>query len=183
MEKFKSPKLLITDHYDEEIRKVDVYIEELLETYKGTDLLQDVIVQNNLIVESEHKENQNSFSDEFIDQYQSEYNYDQNKLFSLDIKPGTTRIKDYLELVRSKAIDELKKAEQHNLDNYKLNKELYKYDLKTLTDEKVEEMRQNLFKDKFAFVVKIDESDKSLLKFHTILTDFYLDEKDIEILK
>ena len=33
MEKFKSPQLLITDHYDELIRQVDVYVEELLEKY------------------------------------------------------------------------------------------------------------------------------------------------------
>ena len=39
MEKFKSPKILITDHYDEEIRHVDIYIEELLEKYKEKDLL------------------------------------------------------------------------------------------------------------------------------------------------
>jgi hypothetical protein len=118
--------------------------------------------------------------DGFKDPYRSEYNYDQNKLLQLDVTPGTTRVRDYLEAVRSKTIEELKKVEQHNLNNYELNKDLYKYDRETLTDEKVEEMRQNLFKDKFAFVIKID---KSQFEFHTILTDFYLDKTDLKMLK
>ena len=196
MDKFKSPKLLITDHYDEEIRQVDIYIEQLLEKYKENDLLSKEEIKRSNIDDDESDDDSDyeySYSDSsddtinkidgFIDPYRSKYNYDQNNLLRLDITPGSIRVRDYLEIVRSKTIEELKKAEQYNLDNFELNKELYKYDRETLTDQKVEEMRQNLFKDKYAFVVKIDESDKSLLKFHTILTDFYLNEKDLHFLK
>ena len=213
MDKFKSPKLLITDHYDEQIRQVDIYIEELLEKYNENDLLPDAIDRSNISAEDylyerdsdsnmrndySVDENEYTNSDDetinkiegFKDPYRSKYKYDKNKLIQLDIIPGTTRVLDYLELFRSKTVEELKKAEQYNLDNYELNKELYKYDRKTLTDEKVEEMRQNLFKDKFAFVINIDKSqfkfyqwDKPLLTFHTILTDFYLDKKDFKFLE
>ena len=203
MDKFKTPKLLITDYYDEQIRQVDIYIEELLEKYNENDLLPEETKRscNSDDISSDEKENSHIDSDsdsesendanskdntnkidEFKDPYRSKYNYDQNKMLQLNIIPVNTRVRDYLELVRSKAIDELKKVEQQNLDNYKLNKDLYKYDRETLTDQKVEEMRENLFKDNFAFVV-VNTSKKSIFKSHTVLTDFYLDENDLTALK
>ena len=176
--KFKSPKLLITDHYDEEIRQLDIYMEELLEKYNENDLLPGE-TENNInfdIYDDQIKTSTRNLSAEkFI-------KYDKNKLIRFDVTPGTTRVRDFINLVRSKSIDELKKAEQYNLDNYELKKDLYKYDRNSLTNEKVEEMRENLFKDKFAFVIRSEES-KSLLKVHTIITDFYLDGKDLEIVK
>lgn len=192
MEKIKSPKLLITDHYDKMIQKLDISIEESLENYNENDLMPSRSSDYKGNHDSESESDSDSESEEekskiagFKDPHRLKFNYDENKLFHLDVTPETTRVRDYLQLVRSKAIEELKKAEQKNLDNYELNKVLYKYDQETLTDERIEEMKRNLFKDKFAFVLNIKEPNKSVFKTHTILTDFYLDlnEEDLEYLE
>ena len=88
--------------------------------------------------------------------------------------------------MRDKWIEEIKKAEQANLQSYESNKERYKYDRKSLTHEDVEEMRRGLFADKFCFVFEIDDSkehhflndflnDEPIIKQCTVLTDFYVD--------
>ena len=155
MDEFKSPKMLIIDHYDSMIRQLDIFTEELIEKSDEKDLV-DLLPK------------------------------DDENMTGLDgVTPGTTRFRDYLELVRSKSIEELKKAQQETLDSYEMNKSLYKYDRETLTDEKVEEMRKNLFKDKFCFLLHFgyDNRTKCALKYATIITNFYLDENDLDLLK
>lgn len=183
MENFKTPKLLITDHYDSVIRQVDILIEELLEKYNENELMSE---ENNW---SSARENLLSNSDDncyniegYIDPYQtSEYKYDMSKMIQLI--PKTNRMRDYLDLVRWKFIDELKKAEKENLSSYESNKLLYNYNRKDLTDEKVDKMCRNLFKDKFCFLLQVKGANNCLSDNFLIITDFYLDKSDLTFLR
>ena len=57
-----------------------------------------------------------------------------------------------------------------------MNKDKYKYDRNNLTDENLEDMKRELFKEKFCFLIKVDKdiNKRNLFKLHTIVTDFYL---------
>lgn len=177
MENFKTPRLLITDHYDKLIQQVDIYIEELLEKYNEHDLLP---VDNGEISFLEPTSNDFYVRDEYKDPYESKYEYNTSKL---DVTPGTTRIRDYLELIRSKSIEELKKAEKKALDNYEMNKLLYKYDRDNLTVDRVEEMKRNIFKDKFCFMLQFNKPDICLLKNYLIIVDFYINNEDLNFIR
>ena len=177
MENFKTPKLLITDHYDKLIQQVDIYIEELLEKYNENDLLPE---DNEEISLLEHTSNDFYDKDEYKDPYESKYEYEMSKL---DVTPGATRIRDYLELIRSKSIEELKKAEKETLDSYEINKLLYKYDRVNLTVDRVEEMKRNIFKDKFCFMLQFNKPDIRLLKNYLIIIDFYIDNEDFNFIR
>jgi hypothetical protein len=184
MDEFKSPKMLIIDHYDSMIRQLDIFTEELLDKCEEKDL-ENIMPKDDF----KYKENDDSKSrsndiDEFEDPYSEKYKYDMNKIVRIDgVPPGTTRFRDYIELVRTKSIEELKKAQQETLDSYEINKSLYKYDRETLTDEKVEEMRKNLFKDKFCFTLQINIDSNKKFKQITVFTDFYLNQEDLTHLK
>ena len=182
MENFKTPKLLITDHYDSVISQVDILIDELLGKYTENDLLSE---ENNW---SSARENLSNSDDNYnniegyIDPYQtSEYKYDMSKMIQL--VPKTNRMRDYLDLVRWKFIDELKKAEKENLSSYELNKLLYKYNRNDLTDEKVDEMCRNLFENKFCFLLQVKGANNCLSDNFLIITDFYLDKSELTFLK
>lgn len=113
-----------------------------------------------------------------VDPYSDEYKYD-----NLEITRGSTKMHDYFDLVRSRAIEEIKKVRDENLQRYDLNREKYKYNRNELTSEKVEEMRRELFKEKFCFLLGIDDvvrenEDSTRFKCIEVITDFYLDTYD-----
>ena len=159
--KFHNPKLLIVDYYDSLIQKIDIYIEQLLEKYDKNDLLPDPIYYSYSVLKNNLDCNNNR----------------NTEIPSDEIGKGA-KIVDYLEVVRDKSIEEIKKAQQANLQSYESNKERYKYDRKSLTHEDVEEMRRGLFGDKFCFVLEIEgstEYNKPIINQCTVVTDFYFD--------
>lgn len=167
---FHSPKMLIVDYYDDLIRDIDIYTEELLEKYSEDDLL---------TIEAKPKPQKLDLSDEFVffkNPYKIEYKND----LMINVTQGSTKIHEYLNLVRSKAIEEINKAKDENLQRYEIKKDKYKIDRADLTEKKVEEMRKELFEEKFCFLVRIDnifyEKNNNLFKLYTIVTDFYLDQ-------
>jgi hypothetical protein len=101
----------------------------------------------------------------------------------VQFKGGSTRIRDYLNQVRSKAIEEANLARKANLASYELNKDNQRLN----QVRSIEEMRRVLFKDKFCFVLQIGyfntESAINLSNIYTISTDFYLDQNKIKLLK
>ena len=164
---FHSPKMLIVDYYDDLIRDIDIYTEELLEKYSQDDLL---------TIEAKPRPEKLDFCDEFVffkNPYRIEYEND----LKINVTQGSTKIHEYLNLVRSKAIEEINKAKEENLQRYEINKERNKIDR---TEEKVEEMKKELFEKKFCFLLRIDyifnERNNNLFKLYTIVTDFYLDQ-------
>ena len=108
-------------------------------------------------------------------QYRSEYEYDFDQLVAFEVKPEVTLLGDYFDLVRSKAINELEKAKKEIMDSYQMNRHLYGPEIKE------ERMRRQLFKDKFCFCFNV-ESKNPLLTNYTIITDFYLNKSDLNLL-
>ena len=109
--------------------------------------------------------------------------YDEKDEPMVQFKAGSTRICDYLNRVRSKAIEEANLARKENMASYELNKDNQRLN----QVRSIEEMRRVLFKDKFCFVLQIGyfntESAINLSNIYTISTDFYLDQNEIKLLK
>jgi hypothetical protein len=63
-----------------------------------------------------------------------------------------------MNLIRSIAIEEINKAKDENLERYEINKEKFKYDRNNLTVETFQEMKRELFKEKFCFLLKINDN-------------------------
>jgi hypothetical protein len=114
--------------------------------------------------------------------YESLYNDEKDQPI-VKFKRGSTRIRDYLNRVRSNAIKEANLARKENLASYELNKDKHRFNRET----SIEEMRRVLFKDKFCFLLQINyfntRSAINLSNIYTILTDFYLDQNEIKLLK
>ena len=170
---FYNPKLFIVDYYDSLISEIDIYTEELLEKYNENDLLE------------ENPKEKDSFENATsINQYKIEY---KNELM-IKVTPGSTKIHEYLNEVRSKAIEEINKVKHENLERLEMNKDKYKYDRSDMTIEKVGEMKKELFKEKFCFLIKVNncvlecqKSNTELFKLHLIVTDFYLEHYDRQV--
>ena len=183
--KFHSPKLLIVDYYDSLINEIDIYTEEILKKYTENDVLPDEPKVNL----NDRFNNEKTFKvivndkyhkffeiDSIIDPYKEEYKYNNDPI---DVK--SKKLHDYVNQIRSKSIEEINKVREENLQQYEINRDKYKYDRNDLSPAKVEEMRRELFKEKFCFLLKIDDMFvdkipiKIPIKYITITTDFYLD--------
>ena len=90
---------------------------------------------------------------------------------------------DYLNQVRQITIDELRKAQEESLDYLKSKSA----DLNRLRESKdIEEMKSQLFADKFFFqlICKLDDDQLSwVFSLFTIVVDFYLSPSDIHLLE
>lgn len=197
MESFKSPKL-ITDHYDEVTQQVDIFVERLLEKCHdfetdlkrdekaAADVYRDLRLYKLETSDDDILEDDQEYEDNisgYKDPYKPYYEYDMSRVCSSDVVAlEPIRVRGYLELLWSKAIEELKKAEEETLESYEINRHLYKYDRESLTDEKVAEMRRNLFGEKFCFMIKINQNE-NIFNELLIITDFYLDDIDLRLLK
>ena len=92
--------------------------------------------------------------------------------------------------VRQKAIDEIRIVQDENLKYHKANKELFKMERENLTEEKLEELKSQVFATKFCFLLKrvplnmLKDGSKDrygpLFNLHTVITDFYLRQCDID---
>ena len=187
MAQFHSPKMLIVDYYDSLINRIDIYTEELLEEYSEDDVLP-----------KENEPSESPWCGDYKEVIDNPYKIDYNGILNTenqmnDVIPGSTKVHDYLNRVRSKAIEEIGKVRDENLSRYELNKEKFKYSSRDeLTEEKIEEMRRELFKESFCFLLRIDRLKNNvnfsqysdcLFKLHTVVTDCYFDSNDQEIIR
>lgn len=186
---FHSPKLLIVDYYDSLISEIDIYTEQLLEKYTENDLLPNEIKRDNMIMkyptnQKSDFENKDFFEIEsMVDPYKEFYRFEKKQT---NVTPESTKVRDYLNLVRSKSIEEINKVKEENLSRYDLNKDKYKYNRNELTTEIVEDMKRELFKDRYCFQLRIDRlffTSVGSLPFQilTIVTDFYIDPDKISL--
>jgi DNA repair ATPase RecN len=79
----------------------------------------------------------------------------------LDPWTESTKVTDYLKQVRMKTIEELKKAQDDTLQYYSLNSARFKSELTN-----IEELRSELFADKFYFQVQLKQSKKRIWAFN-----------------
>ena len=168
-----SPKIEIINHFDDLINKVDIDIDNCLENYKGDQLLRQLPLINT------HRPDYC----ERYDNLQVRFNSSKNHHQSLDAWPKTTKVVDYLKEIRMKTIVELRKAQEDTLEYYKLNASRFKSEL---NDQKnIDELRSQLFAEKFYFQVNFTQSEQRLWAFNifTFATDFYVSPDNIDLLE
>ena len=118
-----------------------------------------------------------------VDPYKELYRFEKKQT---NVTPESTKVRDYLNLVRSKSIEEINKVKEENLSRYDQNKDKYKYKLDELNAYIVEDMKRELFKDRYCFQLRIDrlflKSVRSIpFQLLTIVTDFYIDPNNISL--
>ena len=183
--------LLITDYYDSLISQLDIYTEETIKEYK----------ENGLPVKTHRETLNESFNDEETDEkygvetLNNPHEPKRYTIYQTDISEITdiSQAEEYMNKVRQKAIDEIIKVQDENLEYYKANKEKFKVDRENLTEEKLEELKSQLFSNRFCFLIKrepLNNTEKGskqkygpLFNLHTVITDFYLSKSDIDYIK
>ena len=166
-----SPKIVIINHFDNLINRVDIDIDDCLNKYNDEQVLNQLL---------------SSKTDDFCENIEfyvsfhenldlSNHNEDQaDQLWS-----ESTKIIDYLNQVRMRTIQELRKAQEDTLEFYKLNLSLFKSELNNAN------VKSKLFAENFYFQVNFIQSDKKIWAFnlYTFVTDFYMSSSDIDSLE
>ena len=81
-----------------------------------------------------------------------------------------------------KTIEELRKAQEDTLEDYKLNSSRFKSEL---SDEKnTEQLRSEIFADNYYFQINFKQPERMwAFNVFTFVTDFYISQSDIALLK
>ena len=164
-----SPKTEIINHFDTLIQQVDIDIEQSNEKYKQDQLLGEM--------KCFRVENRKSWKccALTLKYFQSNESSDVNEWSE------STKVSDYLNQVRQRTIEVLRKAQEDSLGSLK-NKSIP--DLDQLRDSNnVEEMKSLLFANKFYFQVLYKPQDSWVFNLYTILADFYLSPTEINFLE
>ena len=169
-----SPKIEIINYFDELINLVDIDIERSLIKYKRRTLGQ---------LECFEIKKRSVTTQNILCLFESSENND-GTVHTVDLWSESTKVVDYLSQVRMRTIEELRKAQEETLENYKLNSSLFKSE--QMTDKnKIEELRSKLFAEKFYFQVRLTSEDYKpwIFNVFTFVTDFYMSQSDIDTLK
>lgn len=170
-------RLFISDHYDELVNQIDLYTEELLEKIPKD----AVITELPRFPSGSNKDDDDWLykNDEtFEGPYSDRYDFSGEEDVEVKVVLGETKVADYVNLVRSKAIEEIRKAREENLEQLVMNppnqnpieiEEQEAMDITSDSDdsdcivetdlEKVtmEKLRYELFQDKFCFFVMLEQ--------------------------
>ena len=196
MDRF-SPKIEIINHFDDLINRVDIEIEELLEKYNREQILGDLeCIQNerNLICSP-------CFHLPFLTS-----SLKNNSNQSMKVWPKSIKVIDYLNQVRERTINELKEAQNDNIEYFNSVSSSFK-----IEGKKLDEIKSQLFGEKFYFQVhykpiqkeKVDDEEEEeeeeaeeeaeedegetneewIFNLYTIVTDFYMSPADINLLE
>lgn len=193
-----NPKLLVSHYYDSLVNLIDVHTEELLEKVSDThELSSDSfnLVKNYHEMSNEFFVKPDNFVptygvDSYVDPYVDTYN---NKL-ALNpfesVSKTSIKIRDYLQSIRARMIDQLRRAETQTMELYEAirkDETSTKYDVTS-----AENLRKQLFSNKFYLIVKVDRirleafetvANRSWFKIYLVELDFYLDRESQEFLK
>ena len=163
-----SPKIEIINHFDELINQVDIDIEESLKKYNDNQLLGEMLFKER-IVDSKFK--LELYSDSCKLQEESAIEWSES-----------TKVVDYLNQIRMRTIEELRKEQKESVEN----SSQFNHLREEITDEnKREELKSQLFADKFYFQVKYRQLNNKLCYFNlfTFITDFYISQAEINKLQ
>ena len=176
MERF-SPKIEIINHFDELIQRVDIEIEETLKKYNDNPVLEEldsIQIKNN----NDELKMGFRFMIEFFESYKSS-DENENKPLDLWSNLKSAKIIDYLNQIRMRTIEELRKEQEDKSINSSrfnslINSELTK-----------EEKKSEIFADKFYFQVKFTRPDtkSTIFNLFTFVTDFYMSQSQIDLLE
>ena len=176
------PKVEIINHFDELINRVDIDIEESLEKYNECQLLGEIEC-----FKSPHERHKpkTSISLKYFDNSLKTIDQNDDNLWS-----ESTKVADYLNQVRKRTIEELRRGQKESLEYFKNNGP--QIDVKSCQIEEddliIDHIRSKLFDKKFYFQVNLKPSEQKGIKawiFHlfTFVVDFYMSPSDIKILE
>ena len=171
-----SPKKEIIDHFDSLINRVDIDIDECFEKYNQEQVLSEL---NCFQIEERNVKGQKNIYLKRCDPswlLEEDIEYE-----TVDEWSESTKVVDYLNRIRMRTIEELRKAQNETLEYYKLNSSKFKLN-------SMDEIRSELFKDKFHFQVlyKPEETkyaEPLVFNLYTFVTDFYISSADINLLE
>ena len=167
-----SPKIVVINHFDNLINRVDIDIEECIRKYNEEKILGEL---NCFPIQHRNPLRYYSFEIGYFDSNESSQS---NKSESVIEWSESTKVIDYLNQVRQRTIDELRKAQEDSLEYLKSKS----CDLNHIKESKdVEEMKSRLFAEKFYFQVFINRKSW-VFNSYTIVTDFYLNPSEISFL-
>ena len=166
-----SPKKEIIDHFDSLINRIDIDIDECLQKYNQEEVLSQL---NCFDFEKRYVRGQRNIYLNRLSEEDIEYE-------TVDEFPESTKVVDYLNRIRMRTIEELRKTQNETLDYYKLNSSQFKLN-------SMDEIRRELFKEKFHFQVLYKPEDPKYTNFwvfnlFTFVTDFYISSNDINLLE
>ena len=174
MERF-IPKIEIINHFDNLINRIDIDIDSSIEKYNDQQLISEILKSS--------EKNRRDFKNRYFD-------FDVEFFETIDLPKAnlnswseSTKLVDYMNQIRIKTIEELRKAEEETLEYYKLNSERFKSELNK--EKNIEELKSELFAEKFYFQVNFKQSENILwpFKLFTFVTDFYMSQSDIDSLE
>ena len=168
-----SPKTEIINHFDNMINRVDIEIENCLVKYNEEQILGDL----------ENVRNERfplCFHLCFFPSSSKKYNNQ-----SVEVLPSSTKVVDYLNQFRKRAIDELREAQKDSIKYYNSISTLFKQHDQLTEPKKLDDIKSQLFGEKFYFQVfyKPKKEEKWIFNLYTIVTDFYLSSADINLLE
>ena len=166
-----SPKKEIIDHFDSLINRVDIDIDECLKKYNQEQVLSKL---NRFDVKKRNVRGQNNIYLNWHSDIDIQYE-------TVDEWPESIKVVEYLNRIRMRTIEELRKSQNETLDYYKQNSSQFKLN-------SIDEIRSELFKDKFHFQVLYKPENRKysnswVFNLFTFVTDFYLSSTDINFLE
>ena len=178
-----NPKIVIINHFDELINRVDIDIEETLEKYNEGQLLGEIECFKS--PQERHKP-KTRISLKYFDDSIKTIDQNDDNLWSIE-----TKVVDYLNQVRMKTIEELRRGQEESLEYFKNNGS--QIDLKSCQIEEEDDLikehiKSKLFDKKFYFQVNLKPSEQKGIKawifqLFTFVADFYMSPSDIDLLE
>ena len=160
------PKIELINYFDNLINRVDIDIEKCLKKYKEDELLEKKVEFSCYP----------TFEICFFDLLQ------EKEEETVNLWSEKTKVVDYLNQVRMRTIEELRKEQKDRVEN----SSQFKYLRVPITGKKKkEELKNQLFADKFCFQVKITKKkyENCYFNLFTFVTDFYMSQYDIDLLQ
>ena len=136
-----SPKLEIINYFDELINRVDIDIEECLEKYNENQVLGELKCFHNF------NRNIIEYSDFYLTLFDENSHELKNEYQGENNWSESTKVVDYLNQVRKRTIEELRKAQEDSLEYFKSNSSQFN----SITD--LEEFKRRFFAEKYYFQV------------------------------
>ena len=171
-----SPKIEIINYFDNLINRIDIEIDETIEKHKEDQVLGNLKC---FPIEQRYIKDNSGMDLKYIESNETSK---ANKCESAIEWSESTKVVDYLNQVRQRTIEELRKGQKESLEYLKSKSA----DLNQLKESKdAEEIRSRLFADKFYFQVfyKLKFTEPWVFNLFTIVADFYLSPTDINFLE
>ena len=169
-----SPKIEIINHFDNLVNDIDIDIELSIEKYKDEQILSEIL----LITENDRRSYEKEYRSLNVEFHENAY-ISNNRFQTVDLWPETTKVIDYLNQVRMKTINELRKAQEDALEYYRLYSSRFKSEEKNLFDQQ----QRQLFADRNSYFQIHCTKKRWTFDVFTFEIDFYMSQSEINLLE